>query len=429
MGGVTLLSGDEATAVLDRQTSVMEQLATGARLGDVLEGIVVALEELIPGSRCSVLLLDDDGVLRHGAAPTLPSAYSDAIDGLEPGPLAGSCGTAVHLGRQVVAADVASDPRWEPFRELALEHDIGACWSSPIRSQSRIVGTFAVYDRRPHTPDERERELVRRFTHLASIAVAHDGAASEREARHVAELARQSAERANHAKSQFVTSLSHELRTPLQSITGFTESLKTLDLSPERRRQALDGFSDASAHILSIVDDVLDLARAEAGAMPIALERVDAAGVAAATVALTQPLASARRITVECAGRPVEVIADRRRLQQVLLNLVSNAIRFSTSDTIVTIRTEAGIECPPGAARVHVIDQGPGIPDDLLARLFVPFDRLGADAGREGGAGLGLVLAKRLTEAMGGRLDLDSTVGVGTHVTITLQRPAADDEA
>ena len=421
-----MLSGDEATAVLDRQTSVMEQLASGARLGDVLEGIVVALEELIPGSRCSVLLLDDDGVLRHGAAPTLPSAYSDAIDGLVPGPLAGSCGTAVHLGRQVVAADVSSDPRWEPFRDLAVEHDIGACWSSPIRSRSRIVGTFAVYDRRPHEPDERERELVRRFTHLASIAVAHDGAASEREARHVAELARQSAERANHAKSQFVTSLSHELRTPLQSITGFTESLKTLDLAPERRRQALDGISDASAHILSIVDDVLDLARAEAGAMPIALEPVDAATVAAATVALTRPLAAARGIALECVGRPVEVVADRRRLQQVLLNLVSNALRFSSSDTVVTIRTETGVDCHPGTARIHVIDQGPGIPDDLLARLFVPFDRLGADAGREGGAGLGLVLAKRLTEAMGGLLDLESTVGVGTHATITLEQPAAD---
>jgi signal transduction histidine kinase len=425
MGGLTVLSGDEATAVLDRQTSVMEQLAGGARLRDVLEGIVVALEDLIPGSRCSVLLLDDDGVLRHGAAPTLPSAYSDAIDGLVPGPLAGSCGTAVHLGRQVVAADVSSDPRWESFRDLAVEHDIGACWSSPIRSRSRIVGTFAVYDRRPHEPDERERELVRRFTHLASIAVAHDGVASEREARHVAELARQSAERANHAKSQFVTSISHELRTPLQSITGFTESLKTLDLSPERRRQALDGISDASAHILSIVDDVLDLARAEAGAIPIALEPVDAVEVAAATVALTQPLAAARGITLECAGRPVEVIADRRRLQQVLLNLVSNAIRFSSAGTVVTIRTESEFDCSPGTARIHVIDQGPGIPDDLLARLFVPFDRLGADAGREGGAGLGLVLAKRLTEAMGGFLDLDSTVGVGTHVTITLEQPPA----
>lgn len=429
-GGPTTLSGDEVTAVLDRQTSVMEQLAAGDRLSDVLEGIVVALEELIPGSRCSVLLLDDAGVLRHGAAPTLPAGYSSVIDGLEPGPLAGSCGTAVFLGEQVVVTDVLSDPRWAAFRDLAVEHDIGACWSSPIRSESEIVGTFAVYDRRPHEPDRRERELVRRFTHLASIAVAHDGAARERDARHVAELARQTAERANHAKSQFVTALSHELRTPLQSITGFTESLRTLDLSPDRRRQALDGISDASAHILSIVDDVLDLARVEAGAMPIALEPVDAAVVARATVALTQPLAEARNVGVECVGGAVDVVADRRRLQQVLLNLVSNALRFSNPDTTVTIRTEASSDRRPGSASIHVIDQGPGIPDELLDRLFVPFDRLGADAGREGGAGLGLVLAKRLTEAMGGALDLDSTVGVGTHATITLQQPpAASDDA
>ena len=166
-----MLSGDEATAVLDRQTSVMEQLATGAALTEVLEGIVVALEELIAGSRCSVLLLDADGVLRHGAAPTLPRAYSDAIDGLKPGPLAGSCGTAVHLGRQVVASDVSSDPRWAPFRDLAVEHDIGACWSSPIRSQAKIVGTFAVYDRRPHEPDERERELVVGVGHVGEVGV------------------------------------------------------------------------------------------------------------------------------------------------------------------------------------------------------------------------------------------------------------------
>lgn len=423
--GVATLSGDEATAVLDRQTSVMEQLAAGAPLADVLEGVVVALEELIEGSRCSVLLLDGHGVLRHGAAPTLPRAYSEAIDGLEPGPLAGSCGTAVHLGTQVVAVDVSVDPRWESFRDLAVEHDIGACWSSPIRSESRVVGTFAVYDREPHEPDERERELVRRFTHLASIAIAHDDAAVDREARHAAELARQSAEAANHAKSQFVTSLSHELRTPLQSITGFTESLKTMELTPDRRRRALDGISSAASHILSIVDDVLDLARAEAGAMPMALEPVDATEVAGATVALTQPLAAARGIALECEGGPVDVIADGRRLRQVLLNLVSNSLRFSSADTVVTIRTEAGAGRPPDVASIHVIDQGPGIPADLLDRLFVPFDRLGADAGREGGAGLGLVLAKRLTEAMGGVLELDSTVGVGTHVTITLDRPVS----
>ncbi len=219
-------------------------------------------------------------------------------------------------------------------------------------------------------------------------------------------------------------SLSHELRTPLQSITGFTESLTTLDLSPDRRQRALAGISNAAAHILAIVDDVLDLARVEAGAMPIALEPIDAAAVAAATVELLQPLSSARGIIVECDGPSAVVIADRRRLQQVLLNLVSNALRFSPTGTVVSVRTEVTSGRVAGLARIHVTDQGPGISEDLLARLFVPFDRLGADAGREGGAGLGLVLARRLTEAMGGSLDLASTVGVGTHVTIALETPA-----
>jgi signal transduction histidine kinase len=414
--GVNVLSGDEVTAVLDRQTAVMEELTSGATLSAVLDSIVCALEELMPASRCSILLLDEDGLLRHGSAPTLPTGYSAAIDGLEPGPLAGSCGTAVHLGEPVIATDVATDPRWESFRELAAAHALGACWSSPIRSRSDVVGTFAVYHREPYEPDERDRELVRRFTHLASLAVEYDRASSEREARHAADLARQSAERANHAKSQFVTALSHELRTPLQAITGFTENLQMLDLSPDQRRDGLERIGLAASHILSIVDDVLDLARVEAGAMPIDTEDLDAHDVIVASLDLIQPLADRRGVTIERSGPPVTMRADRRRLQQVVINLVSNAIRFSPPDSTIKVETGAG----ESGALIHVVDQGPGIPDELIARLFVPFDRLGAEAGREGGAGLGLVLARRLTEAMGGRLELASEVGVGTHVTVTL---------
>jgi signal transduction histidine kinase len=310
------------------------------------------------------------------------------------------------------------------FRELAAQHRLRACWSSPIRCRSHVVGTFAVYHQTPYEPDQRDEELVRRFTHLASLAVEHDQASTEREARHTADLARQTAERANLAKSQFVTALSHELRTPLQAITGFTENLQTLDLSADQRRIALERIGLASAHILSIVDDVLDLARVEAGAMPIDLCEVDAHVVIAESIDLIQPLADRRGVTVERTGPPIAVRADRRRLQQVILNLVSNAVRFSPSNSTVCITTEASDDA---TSRIHVTDHGPGIPKELLARLFVPFDRLGADAGREGGAGLGLVLARRLTEAMDGTLELTSVIGVGTHITVTLSTipPAA----
>lgn len=417
---MTLLSGDEATAVLDRQTTVMEELASGAPLTIVLDAIVGAIEELMPASRCSILLLDDAGVLRHGSAPSLPARYSAAIDGLAPGPLAGSCGTAVHLGEAVIAADVMTDSRWERFRELAAAHELRACWSTPIRCRADVVGSFAVYHHVPYEPDDRDQELLRRFTHLAALAIEHDQASRERDARHQADLARQSAEHANLAKSQFVTALSHELRTPLQAITGFVENLQTLELSPEQRRLALQRIELAASHILSIVDDVLDLARVEAGAMPIDMADVDAHEVIAASVDLIQPLAERSGIAVECTGPTVATRADPRRLRQVLINLLSNAVRFSPSDRTIRVETEVG----GGCGRIHVIDQGPGIPAELLSRLFVPFDRLGADAGREGGAGLGLVLARRLTEAMGGTLDLESRVGVGTRITVTLPRPA-----
>lgn len=417
MGRVNVLSEFEVTAVLDRQTAVMEELASGATLPSVHESVVRALEELMPASLCSILLLDEAGLLRHGSAPSLPAAYSVAIDGLVPGPSAGSCGTAVHLGKPVVAVDVATDARWPQFRELAALHGLRACWSSPIRCRGRIVGTFAVYHQAPYEPDRRDEELVRRFSHLASLAVEHDQASKEREARHEADIARQSAEHANLAKSQFVTALSHELRTPLQAITGFTENLQTLDLSPDQRRVALERIGLASTHILAIVDDVLDLARVEAGAMPIDLGSLDTRDVVAASLEMIQPLAERRSVTVEHSGPPATVTADRRRLRQVILNLVSNAVRFSPAGSIVRITTEVGDSC----VRISVIDEGPGIPDELVARLFVPFDRLGADAGREGGAGLGLVLARRLTEAMNGTLELRSEVGIGTHITVTLR--------
>jgi signal transduction histidine kinase len=423
-GKLNGLSEDEVTAVLDHQTAVMEQIASGASLTMVLDSVVSALEELMPASSCSVLLLDDAGLLRHASAPTLPAAYSAAIDGLEPGPLEGSCGTAVHFGESVIAVDVTTDARWVQFRELAAHHGLRACWSSPIRCRSHVVGTFAVYHETPYTPDRRDEELVRRFTHLASLAVEHGQASAEREARHLADLARQSAERANLAKSQFVTALSHELRTPLQAITGFTENLQTLDLSPDQRRIALERITVASTHILSIVDEVLDLARVEAGAMPINLAMVDAHDVIGVSLGLIQPLADRRSVSVTVAvdedSGPMTLHADQRRLQQVMLNLLSNAVRFSPPQSTVCVRAEMQrAHSGPPIFKIHVIDHGPGIPQELLDRLFVPFDRLGADAGREGGAGLGLVLARRLTEAMNGSFDLSSVVGVGTHITIT----------
>jgi len=130
--------------------------------------------------------------LHHGAAPTLPDSYAKAIDGMSIGPGAGSCGAAAYLGSPVVAVDISTDPRWDQFRALALPYGLRSCWSSPIRGRTGTTGTFAVYHDRAHQPTQRERRLVERFTHLASVATDHAGlfgalAESEERFRHAFE--------------------------------------------------------------------------------------------------------------------------------------------------------------------------------------------------------------------------------------------------
>ena len=537
------LDHSDAVALLDRQTDILGQIAAGVTLADVLTGIARTLEDLMPDCRCSVLLLDQDtATLRHGTAPSLPAEYSAAIDGMAIGPVAGSCGTAAYTGLPVIVADIRTDVRWEPYRGLADCFGLRACWSTPIRGRDGICGTFAVYHTSPHRPTDREEHLVQRLTHLASVAIDHDGllgalaeseerfrrafednavgmalasldgritrvneamrallgrserdlvatrlddlftprcdsaalddhdhdqghsqyeatarradgrhldltvavspirdtegtptalsvnvldvtgrraAERERRRRAAAELARQAAEAANLAKTDFISALGHELRTPLQAITGFTELLGTLELDEERRAAALTHITDAAGHILSMVNDVLDVARIEARALPLSITDVRLRPVVDGVLAMVEPLASAERVTLHTTstGGSVLVQADERRLRQVLLNLVTNAIRYNRADGAVHIdwRVEHG------QVRITVRDSGPGIPAEQLDRVFTPFDRLGRDS--EEGVGLGLPLARGLTEAMGGTLHVQSEAGLGTTVTMVLPLP------
>lgn len=545
------LSHADSVGLADRQRRVLELLASGAKLPEVLTATTMALEELIPGSRCSVLLLNADGdTLRHGAAPSLPSEYSEAIDGMRIAPDAGSCGAAAYLGTPVVTTDIASDPRWQRFRDRALPHGLRACWSSPIFGrQGGPVGTFAVYHTSPHRPTRREERLVDRFTHLASVAIDHaalfgaltqseerfrrafednavgmavtdlDGrllrvnaaltgmvgraepellhsdlaahvldedvaewraalrrlgagdetsvrfdarltrpegptavvavtasairdvagsperlslnllditqhraAQAERRARREAEVGRGAAEAANQAKSQFLSEFSHELRTPLQAITGFTELLETPELPAQRRTAALRHISEASDHILALVEDALDIAKIEAGALSLHPEQVPVATLAHEVTDLMEPLAAKRGVSLlggELSGR---VRADPRRARQILINLVSNAVRYNYADGWVRVGACRRSDQPAEVA-IEVTDSGPGISEEQAQRLFTPFDRLGAETSQEPGSGLGLALSQSLAQAMGGHLEADTAAGVGACVRLTL--PAA----
>src|SRR4029453_1309132 len=155
------------------QNLILEKIASGADLAEVLANLLRLIESQSGGMLCSILLLDEDGVhLRHGAAPSLPESYNKAIDGLIIGPNAGSCGAAAYFGKPVVVTDILTDALWDDYRDLAVKHGLRACWSSPILLHTgQVSGTFAMYYRVSRGPSPEEQRLTQTATHIASIAI------------------------------------------------------------------------------------------------------------------------------------------------------------------------------------------------------------------------------------------------------------------
>jgi signal transduction histidine kinase/HPt (histidine-containing phosphotransfer) domain-containing protein/ActR/RegA family two-component response regulator len=240
-------------------------------------------------------------------------------------------------------------------------------------------------------------------------------------ARRESRLAQLEAERLNLAKSGFLSRVSHELRTPLNAILGFGQLLER-DLVEQGERETLDQMLGAGRHLLAIVDDLLDLSRMESGDLRLSLEPVQLSDAIAEAKSLISPAATTAAVGVR--QRPVNVDlyvrADRQRLIQVLLNLVSNAVKYNRRGGNVVIsagRTDGS------TVRVEVSDTGSGISEEAITRLFTPFERLDAASRGIEGTGLGLALARGLVESMGGKLELASEEGVGT--TVSFELPVA----
>jgi PAS domain S-box-containing protein len=242
-----------------------------------------------------------------------------------------------------------------------------------------------------------------------------------RDARDEAESAREAAERANRAKSEFLSRMSHELRTPLNSVLGFAQVVARKEIPPDQRK-AIDHILKAGRHLLNLINEVLDIARIESNRQALSLEPVQVRGVVSEALNLIHPLAVERNCEIEeC---PVDeswyVRADRQRLTQVLLNLLSNAIKYNRPDGRVSLRCDPVEGSSPQRLRIAVSDTGIGIPADSMGELFTPFARLGAEQTGVEGTGLGLALSLRLVQAMEGTLQAESVVGEGSTFTIEL---------
>ncbi|HEX4490169.1 MAG TPA: ATP-binding protein [Acidimicrobiia bacterium] len=236
-------------------------------------------------------------------------------------------------------------------------------------------------------------------------------------------LARDAAEHANQAKSEFLSRMSHELRTPLNAILGFSQLLEH-DALDDDQRESVALIRRAGRHLLELINEVLDISRIEAGRLSVSIEPVNLADVVTEAIELVRPIAADRGIEVPARapeGCDRFVRADRHRLRQILVNLLANAVKYNRDHG----RVDIGCEEADGRVRVSITDTGGGISAENQTRLFRPFERLGADETDIEGTGLGLAVTSRLIDALGGTIGVDSEVGTGSTFWIELPNDEA----
>jgi signal transduction histidine kinase len=290
------------------------------------------------------------------------------------------------------------------------------------RKQDRLdmEVVLTVGNRKIRVTADRQQIVELLFSTIEQLSRQHDELAL---AYRELQRARARADQANRAKSQFLSWVSHEIRTPLHAMLGFAQLFEDTNLTADDRR-SISMILSAGQHILDLINDLLDIGRIEEGRLVLTPEPVRIDHVLDETTELLRPLAADRDITLTGVdNRPApSVLADRQRLKQILINLISNAIKYNTAGGRVTLSYHRP---NPGHARIDITDTGPGIAADKLNRLFSPFDRLDADRspGIEG-AGLGLALSKSLATAMGGDLGVHSDIGHGS--TFWLELTVAD---
>ena len=393
--GWLLVWGNPYTPVFGRQELELLQ-ALGSLADLALERVRVATRD---AELAAVVAASGDAIVSTGLDGTIRS-WNPAAAAIYGRPAAEAVGQPFSI--------VVPDDRAEQAAQLFARVAEGERVSLETRHLGRDGQTFSVS--LTAAPLRGPEDEV-----LGMSVVARD-VTERKQAERALRAAKEEADRANTAKSEYLSRMSHELRTPLNAILGFAQLLDLEELT-EDQRENLQFILSAARHLLALINEVLDIAAIEAGRLPLSVEPVPVAEVVAETVSLIRPLADQHQVLLVSppASCQVHVLGDRQRLKQILLNLLSNAVKYNRPGGRVELA------CGPVAGqerlRVEVRDTGRGIAPEAMDQLFVPFERLGSEQTGVEGAGLGLPLSRRLAEAMGGTLSVETEVGPGQHAS------------
>jgi signal transduction histidine kinase len=384
----------------ERLLEISRALISTLDIGDLLEQIVVAATELTATEASSILLVDKrTGVLRFEAAIDTTGFGLASIEV----PIESSiAGWVVTNGEPLLIADVSNEPRWSSNVDEQSEFQTRNMLAVPMRTHDKVIGCLEALNKSGDQPftDEDVNTLT---TLAAQAATAIENARL-------------------FQQSDLIAEMVHELRTPLAAITATTHILVRPEIGEERRVDMVRTISEETQRLTRMTTEFLDLARLESGRSRLARDPVDPAAIVRDAVETVEPQASTRQIDLTLEITPPElptITGDEEKLKQVMLNLLTNAIKYNREGGQVGV---SAVQYDDYVA-ISVADTGYGISDENLPHIFEKFYRVADHEGFTQGTGLGLAVAKRIVEGHGGRIAVESEVGVGTTFTFTLPIP------
>lgn len=411
----------QAETLLASHQQALEMLAKGEQLEQVLDFLARSMESQSRNEfRVAIHLMEEDGQhFGYVAAPSLPASYAQATKGLDASLQTGPCSTAVMRHEPTIVHDFAAETRWPAFSAEAISLGLRACLTTPIvASDQRILGTFVIYYREPRDPTPYDHQLVEIVNHTASIAI-EQRLADRRTESLIEEL-----KVADLRKDEFLALLAHELRNPMAAISMALSMLERVEGDAVKSAKYRETARRQMGSLVRLVDDLLDVSRITSGKVELRKEEVELASIVQNALTATRSAIEARghTLTLTVESGVLRMDADATRLEQVVVNLLVNAAKYTDPGGTISVRLAREVVKGAAQAVLAVRDTGHGIPKDMLDKVFDLFVQVSPTIHHAaGGLGLGLTLVRRLVEMHGGTVAaMSEGVGKGSEFVVRL---------